>query len=332
MKLVYLIGNGFDLKFGLKTRYTDFYQWYLRQNTTENKVVRLFKDSINSEYPLWSDLEFALGKYLSNVASNGDAIDIFDDVQTNLQRYVQTQNARSVFSSQSENVDFIRWFFDPRNAFRIAKRQQIAKIVDFTNINIETQIITFNYTSVIERLIGWEGSPLHYSFINSRIRTIKSIEHIHGYCSGTEPRMALGVNDISQIANEKLAENIRVQWRYVKPMFNDTYELNHSQKCLQWIREADVICIYGLSLGETDQMWWNTIAKRLTNQQHVLLFIHFYRDCVEIGHAGPKYQEQQLVDTDYVVKRLGLDPLIHSKEIQRIYITYSDDMFFVPQK
>ena len=29
MKVVYLIGNGFDLNLGLKTSYSDFYTYYL---------------------------------------------------------------------------------------------------------------------------------------------------------------------------------------------------------------------------------------------------------------------------------------------------------------
>lgn len=139
--------------------------------------------------------------------------------------------------------------------------------------------------------------------------------------------MALGVNDPEQIDNPVWAKSNRVMWRYVKPMFNDTYLLNHAQKCLNWIAEADVICIYGLSLGETDQMWWDAIAKRLVGRHGVLLIVHFYRDCNKIGKAGPEYQELQVKDTAYIVNRLGLDPAIHMEDTQRIFITYSDEVF-----
>ncbi len=32
MNITFLIGNGFDLNLGLKTRYTDFYKYYMEHN------------------------------------------------------------------------------------------------------------------------------------------------------------------------------------------------------------------------------------------------------------------------------------------------------------
>lgn len=38
-ELLYLIGNGFDLKMGLKTRYSDFYDWYKQQEKSVNRHI-----------------------------------------------------------------------------------------------------------------------------------------------------------------------------------------------------------------------------------------------------------------------------------------------------
>jgi len=32
MNIIYIIGNGFDINLGLKTRYVDFYKWYVDRN------------------------------------------------------------------------------------------------------------------------------------------------------------------------------------------------------------------------------------------------------------------------------------------------------------
>ena len=51
MNITYLIGNGFDLNLGLRTRYTDFYDYYLNntESDTENisKLNALFKDLVD---------------------------------------------------------------------------------------------------------------------------------------------------------------------------------------------------------------------------------------------------------------------------------------------
>ena len=43
MEIAYLIGNGFDLNLGLKTRYDDFYDYYIDNHTTSIKSVLKFK-------------------------------------------------------------------------------------------------------------------------------------------------------------------------------------------------------------------------------------------------------------------------------------------------
>ena len=43
MKIVYLIGNGFDLNLGLKTSYRDFYKKYIKQKSN-SEIVENFKN------------------------------------------------------------------------------------------------------------------------------------------------------------------------------------------------------------------------------------------------------------------------------------------------
>ena len=38
MKILYIIGNGFDLNIGLKTSYTNFYDYYNSLTSTKEKV------------------------------------------------------------------------------------------------------------------------------------------------------------------------------------------------------------------------------------------------------------------------------------------------------
>ena len=67
--ITFLIGNGFDLGLGLKTRFKDFYTQYLEYNST-NKNILEFKGEIARDIESWSDFEYQLGQYSKNFDEN----------------------------------------------------------------------------------------------------------------------------------------------------------------------------------------------------------------------------------------------------------------------
>lgn len=69
MRILYLIGNGFDLHVGLKTSYFDFLKYYLHQpfpadiDDVGKRFITRLKADINQNFELWSDLELQYGKH-----------------------------------------------------------------------------------------------------------------------------------------------------------------------------------------------------------------------------------------------------------------------------
>ena len=58
MNILYLIGNGFDLSLGMKTRYEDFYEYYCKLVETEqNADVIALKKTIKEGKEDWKDLK-----------------------------------------------------------------------------------------------------------------------------------------------------------------------------------------------------------------------------------------------------------------------------------
>lgn len=54
MNFTIILGNGFDINWGLKTQYNDFYQWVEAKDQHSNdSVYKAIKDSPET----WSDLE-----------------------------------------------------------------------------------------------------------------------------------------------------------------------------------------------------------------------------------------------------------------------------------
>ena len=97
MNVVFLLGNGFDLQLGLKTRYEHFYEYYKKQPST-NQLVADVKGQINdylngkdSDLPSvnWADLELALGQYTSVLQSYDDLRTVFLNINTELMKYLK---------------------------------------------------------------------------------------------------------------------------------------------------------------------------------------------------------------------------------------------------
>ena len=63
VRITFLIGNGFDLNLGLKTRYTDFYPYYCDMPSHRHRQIARFRELLKQtgSHPLWADFEKALG-------------------------------------------------------------------------------------------------------------------------------------------------------------------------------------------------------------------------------------------------------------------------------
>lgn len=256
MNIVYLIGNGFDRNLGLNTHYKSFYRYYIEQKS-ESPVINRLKSEIDSNYENWSDLEEALGKYLKNITNIDDAILIHKDLLEHLQTYICKEDSRYIAPEDSAKV-ILKELFYPIKSLRRNQRRKLADGILRTHQTRFAYIITFNYTQTIERLTGYEGKPIialsfeggnYYSYL-------QEIEHVHGFCDPDKGRMALGLDNPSQICNESISTSQNICYRFVKPTFNDLYGEEHHLKCLRWINSADFICIFGMSIGISDQTWW----------------------------------------------------------------------------
>ena len=93
MKVVYLIGNGFDLNLGLKTSYSDFYTYYLNIESNDAQIAQLkehlkYDKDNKGKYRYWSDLEIAMGEYTKKFSRREDMEKVYNDLNDNLRDYI----------------------------------------------------------------------------------------------------------------------------------------------------------------------------------------------------------------------------------------------------
>ena len=88
--------------------------------------------------------------------------------------------------------------------------------------------------------------------------------------------MVLGVNDESQILNPKLFDcddGDIYRSLLIKRKANASYLENTDEKAKQMLTSSKIIYVYGMSIGETDKLWWNRICEWLAgdNTRHLIL-------------------------------------------------------------
>lgn len=72
--LVFLIGNGFDLNCGLKSKYKDAYQYYCNKTQNNSELIERFKNDLKANYENWSDFEEGMAYYASKLSDENELI------------------------------------------------------------------------------------------------------------------------------------------------------------------------------------------------------------------------------------------------------------------
>lgn len=324
MNITFLIGNGFDINIGMNTRYNQFYDYYKVQSSKTKSIIDI-KKSIEEVRENWSDLEIELGHYTDCIKTESEAIEIYNDLISNLQQYLKKEESKYDINDSNKGA-IHKDFMYPENYLRPIERSQIQQFKN-SNDHWFIKIITFNYTSALETLIGYSGEKLLIKKDNGGYeRCIESVEHIHGY---TKERMILGVNDDSQLANETFRDSDKIKRRFVKSDCNKTYGIGHDANCERWINESHLICLYGLSFGDTDKRWWVNIGRKLLESNFKLIIFIYNEKIHQEGNWGPEFEDEvDAVKAEFLLKT----QLSEKEQISvrtKIFVAISSNIFNV---
>lgn len=277
MNIVYLIGNGFDINIGLKTRYKDFYDYYLGlDSTSDNEQVKRLKshlkEKLSTEDKYWSDLEIALGNYTTNFSSLEELELAYNDLNDRFRDFILLVDEEKLDLSKFNIEKLKKSLAHPENCFCRAEKESLRKFyANWSNKECDVKVINFNYTSSIEQLLNYQAAQIRLDVWPHNTGcsvNLSRIIHIHG----KSDIPLIGLNDKSQIANPDLREIVEVQEYLIKPLLNKMQGHRIESDTLLAIKNADVICVYGLSLGRTDADWWDAIAHTLLSKESKLLY------------------------------------------------------------
>ena len=282
MNITYLIGNGFDLGLGLKTKYEDFYPFFLEKADATSRLRKEIEISENSRYEKWSDLEMALGKYTEKIEATEEDINRFVDEKVELDQclrdYLSREQEKFIIQNKSSIDSLISALTHFKNGTNENEKALIKKSLEsYMSAPFVYQCITFNYTKCVDQIwkaLSNEEIGKHTYGSKTYRDLIGDVLHIHGSLDDNE--MILGVNDETQILNTALAGNSYVKWALIKPHLNQELGQNKIQKARKMIDSSVIICAYGMSMGQTDNMWWEYIGKWLKRRDTNIFVIYNY--------------------------------------------------------
>lgn len=274
IQITFLVGNGFDLNVGMKTGYRDFYDFYCKQ-CPDDLLAKAIAGDKSKDLDYWSNLESALGKYTGEISP--EDVGRFRKSETNLEsklvEYLVEQMKSADYEDEAEisrKMNFsIRYFY---NFSRTEDAQRIKKNLAESEAQMKYAFVSFNYTDVLDRCLGTlEGRFIGPQFPPFVSKGNEKVLHIHGRIQ--EGDIVLGVNDESQIANEKLRKSDEIFSLIKKDINGIVYKNENTEAMHSIVDKSDVICIFGMSFGETDKMWWQSIAEWLERDPARMLVI-----------------------------------------------------------
>lgn len=139
---------------------------------------------------------------------------------------------------------------------------------------------------------------------------------------------------MSQIANEKFRNIDLIKDVLVKPNSNDLIIGNGvDRKCRKIIMSSSVICLFGVSLGDTDKIWWQTLGKAVKDNNTIILyFVHdeeFKKlETVDNDRFTFYQREQKRKNCIELLDRIGLDKSKYNDYLNnRIFVKINSDIF-----
>lgn len=290
LNITFLIGNGFDINLGLKTRYTDFYPYYMSKNPSG-----LIADDIAKNYECWSDMEIALGQLLRKI--DAEAISNYLDqkaqLEADLTAYLETQQAtvNLDFSAIEEDfrskiTGFYKEFSNSEQSDYIGWQKKLSE-------NITYQFISFNYTNILDHIVEHAKSIKqfghHSTTAQSYTDVLGSVLHLHGTL---QRDLILALDNETQIANKDLQTHPRLTRYIIKSKVNQRRGTQNTETAMSILDKSDYVCIYGMSLGETDAMWWTYLAKWLEEKDCRRLVLCAYETPTNNPSASESLRQQ----------------------------------------
>ena len=333
MNITFLIGNGFDINLGLKTRYTNFYPYYL-EKYPEEMIAKFISQDKN--YENWADLELGLGDMLEFISKDKseEFLDSKGVLEECLTEYLKNQNVLfEIRNLEKATEKFKKNIINFSDEFNDEEKEKYKSTISTYRNEINFSFITFNYTDALDRIIEECQKDTnvigYFKDSNSDTRQMKILKplHIHGRL---DEGMVLGVNGESQISNESLKSDNDFKDYFIKQnVLKESGNLN-IEKAKKIIDNSNYVCLFGLSIGDTDSLWWKYLLEWLQKNLNNRLVIYFKENGNVSFSAQQILRKRNECRKKFIKQAQCTKDEIIDKVKRRIIIINNSEIFNIP--
>ena len=245
MTHLYIIGNGFDIFTGLKTRYVDFRYWLKNNNPF---IFENMEAAYDMDVEWWNDYEVQLGKldikaYISKFTPPEKTLDE-SQKRREIEKKYNLSPSLQVDTTCANRLrgllDILQYCFEKW----VEDYQRMIPATKFIKIEKENSFfINFNYTDVLQSL---------YKIPEERVL------HIHGRASKRE-RLIFGHNThLFEGGDSNENKTCFELSRYEK---NPYEHINKHGELLDKLKDVEFVHIYGISFSPVDEDYTDWIYK-----------------------------------------------------------------------
>lgn len=334
MNITFLIGNGFDIRMGLASSYKAAVKKYV-SIPSDDPDICAFKSRMVNDCEYWSDFELAMGKYTREFDSDKQSVYIkcINDFNVELTNYLMAEEKRisyelcnreikSVFSDSI--INFLTDF-----DYSQAHKSRIFSAISGIRDNIYFRFISFNYTNILCNCLSatFKSSSMVSNHTVSGISYGHFVNNDVIYVHGKFPsQIILGVDNDAQILNKDWAKDRRFCNAIIKPKINQRAGRIDDAEAKKAIDNSCVICIFGMSLGETDVTWWDYIGKWLKKGEHRLIIFVYNPDVSNTLPFPARFDiEDEYVDLFFRLS--NIDGKEYDQLRDRIFVVINSKLF-----
>lgn len=284
MRVVHLVGNGFDISAGLRTSANYLIDEFCRivdRGECVPASVKNLADTIRDEgLSKWSDFELKLGEYTANarVKDNPEAfLEAKSHFDTVLRECLIARNElideSFVEANAKQCLGSLKNIFSALEPGEQDRRFSVHKNLSNPN-SFNHHIATFNYTQTLQLMCDHVGyQTVLFNGDPHGTHTLQSFNYAHSSIDGMP---VCGVDNADQIGNESFRSNATILATFIKKDIQIDSGKIEDRAVFGLIRQADVFCVHGAAFGSTDSRWWQAIRDRMLNCAHAILVISSY--------------------------------------------------------
>lgn len=342
MNVLYILGNGFDKAQGMHTSYPEFYQYLIKNTNVGSALLQQLKQDINADKELWSDMEEALGQFTSKVESADDFDVLYFELSDHLQDYLK--NEEKHFNPSDElKAKFRQDFLMPFRYMDVENQKIIQNLYIDENKAVKKaglpsrvhsiSVMTLNYTNTLEKLLlpadtfkNIKSNIVDYDYNIDVSTVLRKIIHVHGVLNDS---IIIGVDNTDQISNVQFRTNADVRDLIIKEQSNRAMGYTCHEQCKNLILGADIIVLYGVSLGDTDTRWWQFIGNRFrTGNLYIVQHIFNPNAIIITPNRKQWLGKIDRVRKNFILNKMMLQSVQFSDETKsRLFFIANSDMF-----